>query len=230
VSNVHYHSADRASHAPPFEPPPYRGLCVLLSPPHPLDNAPERPPSKRTDTDRTTQLPEFTPSDREPRERSETMSTSSESYHSSGTTEGTSPSIADFSSKLSSNNTEEPEMDVQMHPCESKRVSSKAKEEGLNGDHLPLPDEPLVDSDSDSDSDESDEEARPSCILLNALHVQDIFDIAKKGPARFRPAKLPQQINLRNLNIQQIKYATISDVVLYTKPGVGNGVLDLAEK
>lgn len=225
--------ADHRRHAPPFEPPPYRGLCVLLSPPHPLDNAPERPVTKRSETDEHTQLRDFAPpQDREPRERSETMSTSSESYHSSGTTEGTSPSVADFNSpKLGSLKTDEPEMDVQMHPCESKRVSTKAEEEGLDVLHHPMPCPPPVDdSDSDSDSEESEEEARPSCILLNALHVQDVFDIPKRGSGRFKQAKLPQQINLRNLNIQQIKYSTISDIVMYTKNGVGTGVLDLAEK
>lgn len=225
------------SYAPPFEPPPYRGLCLLLSPPHPLDMTPERPAPEETDSERTGQPSAFAaPLDRDPRERSETMSTSSESYHSSGTTEGTSPSVADFntpnSPKLPSAKTDEPQTDVQMHPCESKRVSPEAMEEGLDVAHHPLPcDPPLVGTDSDSDSDdESEEEARPSCILLNALHVQDIFELPKNGIACFRPAKLPQQINLRNLNIQQIKYATISDVVLYTKHGVGNGVLDVAEQ
>lgn len=159
------------------------------------------------------------------------MSTSSESYHSSGTTEGTSPSVADFNSpKLPLLKTYEPEVDVQMHPCESKRVTSKPAEEGFDTPHDPLPSEPpVVDTDSDSDSvEESEDEARPSCILLNALHVHDVFDVPKKGPARFRQPKLPQQINLRNLNIQQIKYTTISDVILYSKYGVGNGVLEIA--
>ena len=192
-------------HAPPFQPPPYRGLSILLSPAHPPDNASQDPTPKRTGSDRTPQPLDLDASlVREPRERSETMSTSSESYHSSGTTEGTSPSVADFnttSPKLESPVTEEPEMDVQMHPCES-----------------------------DSMSVESEEETGPSCILLNSLHVHEVFDIPKKGQARFRTARLPQQINLRNLNIQQIKYATISDLVLYTKNGVGSGVLDLAEQ
>lgn len=166
---------------------------------------------------------------REPRERSETMSTSSESYHSSGTTEGTSPSVADFSPKIVTPKTDEPESDVQMHPCESKRVSTKAVEEGLGSRHYPMPCDAPVNSDSDSDSEDSTDDTQPSCVLLNALHVQDIFEFSDCGTPRFRQAKLPQQINLRNLNIQQIKYTTISDVVLYTKNGVGKGVLDMAE-
>lgn len=121
-----------------------------------------------------------------------------------------------------------------MHPCESKRVIQKVIEEGFDNPNQPLPGEPsTIESDSESDSDDdSEDEARPSCIIVNALHVQDIFDLPKKGlgTARFRSPKLPQQINLRNLNIQQVKYAAISDVVLYAKNGVGGGVLEVAEQ
>lgn len=93
------------------------------------------------------------------------------------------------------------------------------------------------DSESDGDDMSMDDEDRPSCILLNALHVQDVFDLPttqsnRKEMARrpaFRRAKLPQQINLRNLHIQQLKYTTISDVIVYCKGGVGDGVLDIAE-
>lgn len=229
-----------SSHAAPFEPPPYRGLSVLLAPPHPLDE--DKPPKSQpqpSHAQKPPQPPAFPPTPREPRERSETMSTSSESYQSSGTTEGTSPSIADWkpASPISLpptptilDNDEQDLPDVQMHPTESKRVSLKAQADGMGSLNHPLPcEQPTAessDSSSESSTDDTDE-PRPSCILLNALHVTDIFDL--EGP-RFRSAKLPQQINLRNLNIQQIKYATISDVVIYGKNGVGKGVLEIAEK
>lgn len=249
-----YLPADDLRHSPPFQPPSYRGLCVLVCPPHPADAAPERTATstagvEQASPDRTTPLAKF------PRERSETMSTSSASEsHSSATTEGTSPSIADFCPRSSitkspnlpqidgeESETTPAEADVQMHPCEPMRVSSQAKTQEPDEDSHALPSTGSdVQSDSSSSSDDS-EEPRPSCILLNALHVSDIFELpsftrpppsteeVEVGSARFRPAKLPQQINLRNLNIQQIKYASISDIVIYAKYGVGQGVLEVAE-
>jgi dual specificity MAP kinase phosphatase len=84
---------------------------------------------------------------------------------------------------------------------------------------------------------------------MNAVHAQDVFELPMlplpgrrpsfarttgKGGidrplGRFRPSRLPNQINLRNLHIQQIKYATISDIVLYTRNGVSPGTLEIAE-
>ncbi|WVQ94444.1 hypothetical protein IAU59_001523 [Kwoniella sp. CBS 9459] len=244
-------------HSPPFEPPPYRGLCLLFCPPHPLDELrhPHRPKLPRTDTDRTTQQPSYEMPP--PRERSETMSTSSESYHSSGTTEGTSPSIAGYSplsspgmdKLLPDTETDEPledeadDADVAMHPCDSKRISPVAMAKGLDEPHHPMPCtetskmgslmEEEVDSSDDSSEVES-EDQRPTCILYNALHVTDVFELPKHGdslrPPRFRQARLPNQINLRNLNIQQIKYGTVSDIILYSRNGVGNGILEVAEQ
>ncbi|KAK4688792.1 hypothetical protein P7C73_g1321, partial [Tremellales sp. Uapishka_1] len=210
-------------HAPPFEPPPYRGLCILRAPTHPLDGTPAQSSPNSTDCAAPASL-KLSPL----RERSETVSSSSESYHSTGTTEGTSPSLM----------SETPETDVAMHPLESKRVSSEAKERGLDSPHHPLPClPPSPESDSEDEAEEEDE--RPSSILLNALHVQDIFDLPKFDQAaknqepnripRFKNARLPNQINLRNLHIQQIKYATVSDIILYAKGGVGNGVLEIAQ-
>lgn len=242
------------SYYPPFEPPSYRGLCVLLAPPHPLDAPPpmrHRPNIQRTDSERTTQL--ASPVEyHEPRERSETMSTSSESYVSSGTTEATSPSIGEWEkqSPIQSPPQIHPDIednliessdssqDVQMHPCESKKVSLNST---TSSDEQFMPSvTPQTDFDSanaiassSESSSESDEDIRPSCVLLNALHVQDVFEIPKygaPGAPRFRQARLPQTINLRNLHVQQIKYATISDVILYGKDGATMGVLDTAEK
>jgi dual specificity MAP kinase phosphatase len=197
------------------------------------------------------------------------MSTSSESYRSSGTTEGTSPSVADFLSPVSPGSlklTPETELpppsptlgvDVQMHPCESKRMSPTAQAKELDESAVDPAkhehedeDEDMIQGDptwatekipkawddsEDSDEEEDEEEPRPSCVLLNALHVQDIFELPKLNSKyleqpRFRTAKLPPQINLRNLNIQQIKYATVSDIILYAKSGVGNGVIHVAEQ
>ncbi|WWD16740.1 hypothetical protein CI109_101171 [Kwoniella shandongensis] len=231
-------------YGPPFEPPPYRGLTLMFCPPHPLDET-HRPQPLRTDSDRTTQQPVYPM--HQPRERSETMSTSSDSYHSTGTTEATSPSLGElspppFGAKLGSDSEEavEEEADVAMHPCDSKRVSLAAVSKGLDEEHHPLPCGKLdaaaeeTSSGSESDADDLDsEDQRPNCIMFNALHVHDVFDLPKhrndKRQPRFRPARLPNQINLRNLNIQQIKYATVSDIVLYSKHGAGNGVLELAE-
>jgi len=220
-------------HAPPFQPPPYRGLCLLLAPPHPLDaqTSPITPEEKQSSGPQS--MDKIRPGITIPRERSETMSTSSESYRSTTTTEATSPSIADS------------DADVQMHPCESKRVSVQAKAEGLDTPNHPLPCESAAPpehstSTTTSSSSSSSEDSRPNCILLNSLHISDVFELPQTLPQGgqaeapptpcFRPARLPPQINLRNLNIQQIKYATISDLVIYAKGGVGNGVLEIAEQ
>ena len=242
-------------YAPPFEPPCYRGLTILVSPPHPLDkpnNVPQRPELPRSDSQRTTQLSQLqTPPVDFPdsRERSETMSTSSSSYVSSGTTEATSPSIGDWKEPLpplspitpdpadlvSDDAASSDSQDVQMHPCESKRISLTASPgtedrplPGAEAEHPAV----IIDS-SESSSEESEEDPRQSCVLLNALFAQDVVELTKHnspGRARFRQARLPQQINLRNLNVQQIKYATISDVILYAKNGLGEGVLKIAEQ
>jgi dual specificity MAP kinase phosphatase len=132
-----------------------------------------------------------------------------------------------------------------MHPCESKRVTAKAHEEGKDKINHPLPCETAGDegaepptppqrSPAETDAGEDEMDAVPKCLLMNALHILDIFDLPGMGSRivkspRFRPARLPNQINLRNLNIQQIKYTTISDVVLYAKAGVVDGVLRVAE-
>lgn len=197
-----------------------------------------------------------------PRDRSETLSTSSDSYISSGNTDITTPSLAD-PAQTPEVHKDECHVDVQMHPCESKRLSPAAadhqdRQEAESKTWVPLYGGPPVYADgadaeaegesesnpdvmsaspsaSASESSESlEEDQGPSCILLNALHVQDVFDLPGTGrryigEPRFRPARLPAQINLRNLNIQQIKYSTISDIILYAKDGVSDGLLKVAE-
>ncbi|GMK54531.1 hypothetical protein CspeluHIS016_0111170 [Cutaneotrichosporon spelunceum] len=258
-------------YAPPFEPPPYRGLTVVLAPPHPLDKQQQRLAASRGTV--TVPLAQETGSARPPSPnhlnlapQQETGSNSSGSYSSTGSTAITSPTTAGGSSldpstpppveKTSGANAAVQEAssdsdgdhDVQMHPTADKRV-------GMASPHsentLPPEIVPDQDSDSASDSDESyisDDDAGPSCILLNAVHAQDVFELPQYPPpgrrpsfgraalnaegrpwGRFRAPRLPNQINLRNLNIQQIKYATISDIVLYTRNGVGPGILEVAE-
>lgn len=183
------------------------------------------------------------------------LSTSAGSYLSNSTTPSSFSALRTPESAK-----EELSPDVQMHPCESKRPGSGVvdqQKESLDSSKnwVPLfgannPVVQAVDQDSQgtqeadseslpdlsSDSSDSLEEPGPSCILLNALHVQDVFDLPSStgrrvytGDPRFKPAKLPAQINLRNLNIQQIKYTTISDIILYAKDGVTDGLLQVAE-
>jgi dual specificity MAP kinase phosphatase len=185
----------------------------------------------------------------EARKRSDTLSTTSESYHSCETGGYTLPTKDDLP-PTSESGENEGEADVQMHPCESKRLSPSAADSqdtrpatDNNKTWIPLFGGPPVYAEDDteslpdltSDSSESlEDEQGPSCILLNALHIQDIFDLPGTsrhymGEPRFRPARLPGAINLRNLNIQQIKYPSISDIVLYAKGGVSDGLLKVAE-
>jgi dual specificity MAP kinase phosphatase len=184
----------------------------------------------------------------EPRERSDTTSTSSESWQSCGTHPASDSPLTPTTPQ------DEGAADVKMHPCESKRLSPAAAdcqdEKQARDDSktwVPLYGGPPVyaeDTETNaesvpeltSDSSESFEDQGPSCILLNALHVQDVFDMPNIGTGRryigeprFRPARLPGAINLRNLNIQQIKYSTISDIILYAKSGVTDGLLEVAE-
>ncbi|KAL7419781.1 tyrosine/serine/threonine protein phosphatase pps1 [Cryptotrichosporon argae] len=199
------------NHYPPFEPPAYRGLSVLLVPSHVLDMS--HPANDHVQAAQPVEQPHV-------RVRSDTTSTTFSTSSDPPSLVPDSPSAA---STLSVPDTPEtPDMDVAMHPCEAKRVAPMTKE----APQAP----PSVASDTDSivSADE-----RPSCILMNALHIEDIFDLPRPGRAatpRFRPVRLPPQINLRNLHCQQVKYATISDLVIYTKHGVGPGLLKVAAK
>jgi dual specificity MAP kinase phosphatase len=265
----------------PFEPPAYRGLTLLFCPPHlsePPRTAPAIPeaiipvvlPSReRSETMSTSadsQASTFTDSSSltiaTPRTPSQTASADSHVRWLSGSIlESDETPFADDGDVLSPRSA-----DVQMHPLESKRESPMTKAEGLATEQPPLTSEPLQTQPTDEGSTtssnasyvESEEEPRPSCILLNSLHVTDIFELPEPiaansvnehgvhynfgartpspisnsvpvTPARFRQPRLPPQINLRNLNIQQIKYTSISDIILYAKGGVGSGVLDVAE-
>ncbi|BEI80203.1 hypothetical protein CcaverHIS002_0107320 [Cutaneotrichosporon cavernicola] len=260
-------------YGPPFEPPSYRGLSVVLAPPHPLDKqqrlatspvtattsplvpAHEAGGGARAPSPNHLNLPP-------PRENG---SNSSGSYSSMGSTAITSPTMTAESldpttpppteQKLAANvgvqeasSDSDGDHDVQMHPCTDKRVGVASPRSENTAPPDIVPDHG---SDSDSDSDESyisDDDPGPSCILMNAVHAQDVFELPQYPPpgrrpsfgraalnaegrpwGRFRAPRLPNQINLRNLNIQQIKYATISDIIVYTRNGVGPGILEVAE-
>lgn len=268
-------------HEPPFQPPPYRGLSLLMVSPQIVNKLQQQP--KRNNRGRrrpqpltsANQTPNVTvdyapiPDLADTRARSETMSTSSDSRYSSANTEITTPSSSPSSDAAMTPATPKtPAVDVQMHPCESKRTGTgmsppdSASPTSMDAPKTwvplyggpPVYAEPDADAAADADTEDMDQsipeltsdsseslddesEQGPSCILLNALHVQDIFDLPGTGGSgrryagqpRFRPAKLPAQINLRNLNIQQIKYSTISDIILYAKDGVTDGLLRVAE-
>lgn len=265
-------------YAPPFEPPPYRGLTVVLAPPHPLDKPQRLATSPVTATsplaqEHETQLPlgarPPSPNGLDLPPPHDSGSNSSGSY-TSGSTAITSPTttaeslspttppattqklvgaVAVNEVGLGSEGSSDGEHDVQMHPTADKRVGVA---QSPRSENTALPQiVPDHGSDSDSDSDDSyisDDDPGPSCILMNAVHAQDVFELPMYPPpgrrpsygraangsdgrpyGRFRVPRLPNQINLRNLNIQQVKYATISDIVVYTRNGVGPGVLEVAE-
>ena len=141
--------------------------------------------------------------------------------------------------------TEEPSPDVEMHPCEPKRANSDAADRDREqSSSLPRDDtigtitmEQTNSGDPDSfiEVDQWGQEL-PNSLLLNALFVDEIFEgitneevDGQIPPPRFCASNLPRNINLRNLNIQPVKYATISDVVLYARKGCTDSVLALAE-
>jgi hypothetical protein len=79
-----------------------------------------------------------------------------------------------------------------------------------------------------------------SCMLVNALRAETLLDLGRThsgdGEARFLPPDLGGQISLRNLMIQETKYATISDLVIYAPQGLRKDfsgkspLLDVAKK
>lgn len=79
-----------------------------------------------------------------------------------------------------------------------------------------------------------------SCMLVNALRAETLIDLghthAGDGETRFLPPDLGGQVSLRNLMIQENKYATISDLIIYAPQGLqkdsnGNSpLLDVAKK
>ncbi|ORX36396.1 hypothetical protein BD324DRAFT_651636 [Kockovaella imperatae] len=257
---------------PPFEPPRYRGLSVLFASGRVLQKCtPEKSPSPPRKSDVSlpsgsrpsalsssvpTTASEISSQSAHSRGRSETTSTSTESYaSSSGTTEATSPSIGDIKELASSapngssSNwmpiTEEPTHDVEMHPCEPKRsLSVAAEKDKEQSSSLPRDDitpAVIVESGSEADGASFEEvdswgQDVPNSLLLNSLFVDEIFEgIGETSngellPPRFCSPNLPRNINLRNLNIQPIKYATISDLVLYARNGCSEALLNLAER
>lgn len=90
------------------------------------------------------------------------------------------------------------------------------------------------DMELDSDSDESSTEEPPAynSMLANSLLAQHVLNLSvdqldqeddcMEGipAASFKPAGLSMEVSLRNLKIQEIKYATISHLVLYDRYGL----------
>lgn len=259
-------------YAPPFEPPPYRGLTVVLAPPHAMDKQPLS--TSPVTTTQPLPVPAAVPGnfDLPPPRHSTASGSSSQSGNSANeiassmttattATDSVGPMtppasekrnldgsvvVRDVDSDRGSNSSSTDEMDVAMHPTADKRIAASASPRSEVPD---MATDNGTDSDSDSESYISEEEQGPSCILLNAVHAQDVFELPMYPPpgrrpsyartassggldrpaGKFRAARLPNQINLRNLHIQQVKYATVSDIIVYTKNGVGAGVLEVAE-
>ena len=223
------------SRYPPFEPPSYRGMTLVLAPEHPLNSVPyQNEPAKPQIATQTSATPRSM-SSAEPRARSETMSTSSgsyASYASSAETDATSLSVADFHSK-SPEHESITEEDVQMHPCESKKMGTSA--DAPTGPPAPANVGVKEELEMLNQDEPDDGETRAECLLQNASYCMELFDMPEftkeppTEPSFFRKIRLPKQINLRNLNIQPIKYATISDLVVYAKGGISAGVVQAAE-
>ena len=148
---------------------------------------------------------------------------------------------------------EEPEAeagaaDVEMHPCEPKRASSTDAADHSRQQSTSLPREdsmptpavtvqrPASEGDGSlADDEESEEEWAngANSILLNTISVEEVFggiDPKSNETTNFLYPRLPRNINLRNLNIQPIKYTTISDIVLYAKKGTSDALLTVAEQ
>jgi hypothetical protein len=65
-------------------------------------------------------------------------------------------------------------------------------------------------------------------MLVGAAKVEDVLDVHPEtalgkgdGQIVFKPIALSTEVSLRNLNIQEVKYATVSDIVLYVPDANG---------
>lgn len=89
------------------------------------------------------------------------------------------------------------------------------------------------DDDDDGDSDEASSGSGPdlpdnNSMLVNSLladhvlklQVDDEEDDAMQGAPSFRHPGLSMEVSLRNLRIQEIKYSTVSHLVLYDRHGL----------
>jgi dual specificity MAP kinase phosphatase len=75
-------------------------------------------------------------------------------------------------------------------------------------------------------------------MLVGSTKAEDVLDLqlaadgtataGKSGATEFKPVTLSTEVSLRNLGIQEIKYATISDIILYA-PVAKRGRLRRAE-
>lgn len=90
----------------------------------------------------------------------------------------------------------------------------------------PIEDEDLVPVTSDPTDPNPPPLENESCMLLNALKAEAILDLTtgeaqkEDGHASFMSPDIGLQISLRNLKIQTVKYATISDLIIYAPHGL----------
>jgi dual specificity MAP kinase phosphatase len=151
-------------------------------------------------------------------------------------TAATSPSVADYRppSAQPPKDQDITEEDVQMHPCEAKKTGTSAPTATTEQWQALRKDDESSESEDDV-GEYADDGPRASHLIQNSSYWEELFDFppltreVPTAPTYFRKIRLPNQINLRNLSIQPIKYATISDLVMYAKDGISAGVVQAAE-
>ena len=113
---------------------------------------------------------------------------------------------------------EDDDSDVEVDLPQQDQPGSGLPTPGMNGD---------------AEARQHPELEQKSCMLVNALRAETLLDLhSEEGTGRFLPPDLGGQISLRNLMIQEIKYATISDLVIYAPQGLrkdANGNVPLLE-
>lgn len=61
------------------------------------------------------------------------------------------------------------------------------------------------------------------CMLVNAIKTEDILDLdLGTAMGQFKKPDLGGEVSLRNLRIQEVKYGTISDLLLYSEEGLSD--------
>lgn len=61
------------------------------------------------------------------------------------------------------------------------------------------------------------------CMLVNAIKTEDVLDLdLGAATGEFKKPDLGGEVSLRNLRIQEVKYGTISDLLLYSEDGLSD--------
>lgn len=61
------------------------------------------------------------------------------------------------------------------------------------------------------------------CMLVNAIKTEDILELdLGTAMGQFKKPDLGGEVSLRNLRIQEVKYGTISDLLLYSEEGISD--------